>query len=60
MDMSEDVYRNANMAPILPYKLRKLKPEHKYIMKINMRRRLHMIPMNSTTIELLSANLGCD
>jgi hypothetical protein len=60
MDMSEDVYRNANMAPILCCKLRKLKPEHKYPMKINMRGRLHRIPVNSTTIKLLSVKLGCD
>ena len=60
MDMSEDVHRNENMAPILPYKLSKPKPEHKYPMKINMQRRLHRMTMNSTTIELLSVNLGCD
>ena len=36
MDMREDVYRNENMAPILPYKLNKLKPENKSPMKINM------------------------
>ena len=58
MDMSEDVYRNANMAPILPYKLSKPKPEHKSPMKINMRRRFHRILVKSTTIDLLSTNLG--
>ena len=56
--MSEDVYMNANMAPILPCKLSKPKPEHKSPMKINMRRGLHRIPMKSTTVELLSVNLG--
>ena len=58
--MSEYVYRNANMAPILPCKLSKPKPKHKYPMKINMRRRLHRIPVNSITIDLLSVNLGYD
>jgi hypothetical protein len=58
MDMSEDVYRNANMAPILPCKLSKLKLEQKYPMKIKMRRRLQRIPVKSTTVDLLSANLG--
>lgn len=60
MDTSDDVYRNANMAPILPCKLNKPKPEHKSPMKINMRRRLHMIPVKSTSVELLSAILGWD
>jgi hypothetical protein len=36
MDTSEDVYRKENMAPILPYRLRKPKPKHKSPMKINM------------------------
>jgi hypothetical protein len=58
MDTSEDVYRTATMAPILPCKLSKPKPENKSPMKINMRRRLHMIPVKSTIVELLSANLG--
>jgi hypothetical protein len=58
MDMSEDVYRNENLAPILPYNLSKLKPEHKYPMKINMKRRFHRIHVKLTTVELRSANLG--
>jgi hypothetical protein len=36
MDMSEDVYMNENMAPILPYKLTKMKPKDKYPMENNM------------------------
>jgi hypothetical protein len=60
MDMIEDVYRNANMAPILPCKLSKPKPEHKSPMKINMQRRLHKILVKSTTVELLSVTLGWD
>jgi hypothetical protein len=58
MDMSEDVYRNENMAPLLPCKLIKTKPEHKSPMKINMQRRLHRIPVKLTVVELLNANLG--
>jgi hypothetical protein len=68
MDTSEDVYRYenmapllpwcANMAPLLPCKLNKLKPEHKSHMKINMQKRLHWIPVNSTSVEILSEILG--
>jgi hypothetical protein len=58
MDMSKDVYRNENMAPILPCNLSNPKPEHKYPMKINMRRRFHRIPVKLTTVDLLNMNLG--
>jgi hypothetical protein len=58
MDMSEDVYMKENMAPILPCKLSKPKPKHKSPMKINMQKRLHMIPVKLTTVELLSVNYG--
>ena len=56
--MSEYVYRYANMAPLLPYNLNKLKPEHKSPVKINMERRLHRIPVNSTYVEILNVILG--
>jgi hypothetical protein len=58
MNTREDVYRNENMASVLPYNLNKPKPEHKSPMKINMRRRFHRIPVKSTTVELLNTILG--
>ena len=58
MDTSDDVYRYENMAPLLRYKLKKLKPEHKSPVKINMQRRLHRIPVKLTSVEILSAILG--